>query len=71
MYACGQSFNRAKCDQNIGQCTTDDVRTIESAAQCVENPSVCTNDSVANVGKYTACVLPVASVSQNCLSAFF
>ena len=68
MYTCGQSFNRAKCDQNIGQCTSADVRTIENAAQCVENPAVCSNGQTQDLGKFVACNVPLASVSQSCQS---
>ena len=70
MYRCGQSFNRAKCDQNIQQCSPDDVRTIENSAQCMQNPSVCSNGSVNDSGKFAACVLPILSVSSSCQNAF-
>jgi hypothetical protein len=67
---CGGSFNRQKCDQNIGQCTSADIKTIENAASCMQNPSVCSNGKTVDVGKFAACDGPVLSVSQNCLGAF-
>ena len=46
---CGGSFNRQKCDQNIGQCTSADIKTIENAASCMQNPSVCSNGKTVDV----------------------
>jgi hypothetical protein len=69
-YRCGTSFNRAKCDQNISKCSSDDVRTIENSAACLQNDSVCKNSSIVDYFKVAACLAPMGSVSQPCQSAF-
>jgi hypothetical protein len=68
---CGQSFNRANCDENVSQCSTADDQTIDNASSCMQNPSVCNNGSVVSGAGFAACTLPLASVSSNCRSAIF
>ena len=63
---CGDTFDQTKCDANIGSCTSDDVKILDTYADCLEVETTCKDGTTKDGLGKLACVVPLGHLSSTC-----